>query len=120
MGVTLTNRPPRQLAKFSAARRRGGHLWEDNVQPYFFKVAIACQAGHETELFSARIDPADTSTLAAAESKIGEHVRLAECLVCGGVGATVRIYTDESLVEEFSLDEFNARAAGKAPPRNYG
>lgn len=88
--------------------------------PFTFRLAGVCPAGHETELFAARIDPADNSTLASAEAAIPAAGVVGRCATCGGRVEAVRTQVDGETVEEVSAVEFERRAAGKAPPRNYG
>jgi hypothetical protein len=89
-------------------------------QPFQFRLVAVCPSGHETELISVRLDPADNSTLAAAESAIPPEGIVGKCNTCLSPTERVRTYVDGALVEEVSHEEFERRAKGKAPPRNYG
>lgn len=90
------------------------------IQPFSFRLAGVCPAGHETEIFAARMDPLDNSTIAAAEAAIPPSGIVGKCSECGAPCATVRTAVDGEIVSEIGIEEFNQRAVGKAPPRNYG
>jgi hypothetical protein len=88
--------------------------------PFTYRLAAVCPAGHEAVIVEARLDPADNSTLAAAEAAVPAAGVVARCPTCGAACTLARESVDGRTVSELTIGEFNRRAAGKAPPRNYG
>lgn len=58
--------------------------------------------------------------MGAAEAAIPPGGVQAKCSTCGAACTMVRTQVDGATVEEVEIEEFNRRAEGKAPPRNYG